>query len=190
MKTAKANREVQAFKDLVEKNLARIAEHASGLMPGRSLKDRERVMKHAMALAWIRRADFSPEQGAWITWFHGLLLECRKAPSDLLPLAYGFLFTSSAPPRRRNPTVTVSFGLQRAEINFAGVQMPRGAKDCPPCWRCRYFDGWLPPDEDDLGSDISVDPEVTESCARIDRGKVRVAKWVRDKGWENLEEDT
>jgi len=63
----------------------------------------------------------------------------------------------------------------------------RYTKDCPPCWRCRYFDGWLPANEAAIfiHAKTALEPEIAESLLRIDKNKVRIAKWVRCNGLED-----
>ena len=67
----------------------------------------------------------------------------------------------------------------------------RYTKDCPPCWRCRYFDGWLPVNEAAIfiHAKAALEPEIAASLLRIDTNKVRIAKWVRSGGHELYERD-
>lgn len=71
------------------------------------------------------------------------------------------------------------------------MPLHRYTKDCPPCWRCRYFDGWLPVNEAAIfiHAKAALEPEIAASLLRIDTNKVRIAKWVRSGGHELYERD-
>jgi hypothetical protein len=184
-------RELRLFRALINSNLSRMVERAGRVTLGRGGVYREALVRQAIAMAWHRRDTFDPTMGAWVTWFEDLLIEARKAlspvvePEELFRYLAGDDKPKAVSPRRRGP----EFGTAGTPLNLNAL--PRGSKDCPPCWRCRYFDGWLPADEDavDASSSAALEPEIAESCLRLDRNKVRVAKWVRGMGWENLEED-
>ena len=79
--------------------------------------------------------------------------------------------------------------MPRAESWATEAEKPphRYTKDCPPCWRCRYFDGWLPANEAAIfiHAKTALEPEIAESLLRIDKNKVRIAKWVRCNGLED-----
>lgn len=56
--------------------------------------------------------------------------------------------------------------------------MPRHGADCPPCWRCRWFDGFLP------GKTVSVrmtirEPDVAAAVTANETRKIEIAKRVR-----------
>lgn len=56
---------------------------------------------------------------------------------------------------------------------------PPTGKECPPCWRCKWFEGYLP------GTNIPVRMEISErevkaAVLKTERRKVRIAKEVRD----------
>ena len=56
---------------------------------------------------------------------------------------------------------------------------PASGKDCPPCWRCKWFEGYLP------GSNVQVrmpitEPEVAQAVSATEAEKIRIAKEVRD----------
>ena len=57
-------------------------------------------------------------------------------------------------------------------------------KDCPPCWQCRYFDGWLPASEPRVKTHRI--PEMQAALQAIDKRKIAVAQWVRSKGMEDF----
>lgn len=60
-----------------------------------------------------------------------------------------------------------------ASIDFA----PAEGKDCPPCFRCKYFDGWLPANYKPTKlADLEVQTAVQSTEAR----KIAIAEAVRD----------
>jgi DNA-directed RNA polymerase specialized sigma24 family protein len=56
---------------------------------------------------------------------------------------------------------------------------PVGSPECPPCWRCKYFEGYLPGDHRSVRVMIE-EPEVRDSVARIESRKIEIATRVRD----------
>jgi hypothetical protein len=71
------------------------------------------------------------------------------------------------------------------------MPLHRYTKDCPPCWRCRYFDGWLPVNEAAIfiHAKAALEPEIAAALLRLDTNKVRIAKWVRSGGYDSYEKD-
>lgn len=66
--------------------------------------------------------------------------------------------------------------------------MPRHGADCPPCWKCKWFEGYLPGAHKRLGMAIQ-EPEVKEAVASIERRKVEIAKSVRQHTLNYLRSD-
>lgn len=186
-------KEAQLFRVVVENNLARIAERMNLQFPQASIGARQGHLNQCLSIAWDNREDFDPAVEAWITWFGRILdrrMETTWRDGNAGFLSALFAGEVGAPKRTKQAKVHApEFGATGTPLNLNAL--PRGAQDCPPCWRCRYFDGWLPADEDEVeaSSAAALDPEIAESCLRIDRNKVRVANWVRGMGWANLEDD-
>ncbi len=86
---------------------------------------------------------------------------------------------------------TIKGSPVKNDLDFSDADKPlhRYTKDCPPCWRCRYFDGWLPVNEAAvfIQAKAALEPEIAESLLRLDTNKVRIAKWVRGNGLASLE---
>lgn len=55
---------------------------------------------------------------------------------------------------------------------------PSGAKECPPCWRCMWFEGWLPGEHKSVRMPI-VEPEVAKAVADTETRKIDIAERVR-----------
>jgi DNA-directed RNA polymerase specialized sigma24 family protein len=56
---------------------------------------------------------------------------------------------------------------------------PPAGKECPPCWRCKWFEGYMP------GSHVSVrmpitEPKIAEAVYNTEAEKVRIAQEVRN----------
>jgi DNA-directed RNA polymerase specialized sigma24 family protein len=61
-----------------------------------------------------------------------------------------------------------------AQLEFAP---PRGA-ECPPCWKCRWFDGFLPTGK--LSTQMMIkEPEVRDAVRETEARKIAIAKGVR-----------
>src|ERR1700728_2832269 len=56
-----------------------------------------------------------------------------------------------------------SIDMELEQLDFA----PPAGKDCPPCWRCCYFLGFLPDGKRNTRMDI-VDPEVLEAVSNTE----------------------
>lgn len=55
-----------------------------------------------------------------------------------------------------------------ARIDF----VPEAGKDCPPCWRCKWFDGWAPAS---YKPTKLADPEVQLAVQRTEAAKIEIA---------------
>jgi DNA-directed RNA polymerase specialized sigma24 family protein len=95
----------------------------------------------------------------------------------LLPDAHEYRRTlRAAPAPSTDETGTLSW-IDK-EIEALDFPPPHG-KDCPPCWRCKWFEGYLP------GSHVQVrmpitEPEVAKAVSDTEAEKIRIAKEVRD----------
>ena len=64
-----------------------------------------------------------------------------------------------------------------AELERLEVAPPAG-KDCPPCWRCMWFEGFMPADKRSTRMDIE-DLEVREAVNNTEARKIEIAQQVR-----------
>ncbi len=70
-----------------------------------------------------------------------------------------------------------------SEIDVALEQLdfaPPAGKDCPPCWRCCYFEGFMPAGKRDTRIDIE-DLEVREAVKNTEARKIEIAQQVRSR---------
>lgn len=73
---------------------------------------------------------------------------------------------------------------QLSEIDVAIEQLdfaPPAGKDCPPCWRCLWFYGFMPSGKRDTRMDIE-DKDVREAVKNTEERKIAIAEQVRDDG--------
>jgi hypothetical protein len=56
---------------------------------------------------------------------------------------------------------------------------PHHGKDCPPCYRCMWFEGFMPADKRSTRMDIE-DAEVREAVKVTESRKIEIAQQVRD----------
>lgn len=84
--------------------------------------------------------------------------------------------TASAP-SSDNPDVAAQIDKDVEELEA----MPRHGADCPPCWKCKYFEGYLPGDHRRAGMDIQ-ERSVRAAVLRTERRKKRIAQEVRQNG--------
>jgi RNA polymerase sigma factor (sigma-70 family) len=62
--------------------------------------------------------------------------------------------------------------IERLEMN------PHADQDCPPCWLCKWFDGYLPAQRRALRMEI-VEPEVRAAVLATEARKIEIAWRVR-----------
>jgi hypothetical protein len=63
---------------------------------------------------------------------------------------------------------------QLEQLDFA----PPAGKDCPPCWRCMWFEGFMPAGKRDTRLDIA-DNDVRAAVKDTEARKIEIAKQVR-----------
>jgi hypothetical protein len=57
--------------------------------------------------------------------------------------------------------------------------MPKHGKDCPPCWLCKWFEGYMPVGRVSVRMQIQ-EPEVRDAIANTEARKVEIAEGVRN----------
>ncbi len=65
--------------------------------------------------------------------------------------------------------------VEIAQLDFA----PPAGKDCPPCWRCMWFEGYMPSARRSVRMKIE-DADVREAVKNTEARKVEIAQQVRD----------
>lgn len=196
-------REMAEFGTLLFGHLARFHELVVERTLHRGTAFRVEVAATAIALCWRDRAMFQPPEESVLRWLDDHLVEAvglvRKgglAFSDEELALLRFLQKDGYDPPAHLYTTTPHRyyrALKAQGGRDEGAQEPPSlasvdlhvrhrvaalhAEDCLPCWRCRWFDGWLP--KGPVIPKVYADPEITEACAAIDRRKVEIAKRIR-----------
>jgi RNA polymerase sigma factor (sigma-70 family) len=62
-----------------------------------------------------------------------------------------------------------------AKLEFA----PPAGKDCPPCWRCKWFDGYVPPTNTARRAPILMEPEIRAAVLEVEARKIDIAYGLR-----------
>jgi len=65
--------------------------------------------------------------------------------------------------------------VELEQLDFA----PPAGKDCPPCWRCMWFEGFMPAAKRSVRMEIE-DLEVREAVKFTEARKIKIAQQVRD----------
>jgi DNA-directed RNA polymerase specialized sigma24 family protein len=65
--------------------------------------------------------------------------------------------------------------MELEQLDFA----PPAGKDCPPCWKCQWYYGFLPAGKRDTRMDIE-DTEVREAVKDTEARKIEIAQQVRN----------
>jgi len=60
--------------------------------------------------------------------------------------------------------------------------VPQGGRECPPCWRCKWFDGFLPGTHKPLRMPLT-DPELRAAVLDTEARKINIAERVRAGTW-------
>ena len=64
--------------------------------------------------------------------------------------------------------------MELEQLDFA----PPAGKDCPPCWRCMWFEGFMPDGKRSTRMGIE-DAEVREAVQSTEARKIEIAQRVR-----------
>lgn len=171
------------FLALVDANMARIASFAAKLSPGGSLRYRERLFFQTLNRVWPLMPAFdAATDGAFITWFQEHMRVVSRSVDRTAPVAP--VIRTAQVPRRRKPAVhrrqQAVVVSRPSALNV--LSLPRQVKECPPCWRCRWFDGWLPATGFEITAPVGIDDDVRAACYSLDTNKVRIANEVRSRG--------
>jgi len=92
------------------------------------------------------------------------------------------LVPDEARSKRLLQTVVTSPAIDSDNIAVEIEQLdfpPHHSKDCPPCWRCMWFEGFMPSGKLEVRMKIR-DAEVREAVKNTEARKVEIAQRVRD----------
>jgi len=83
------------------------------------------------------------------------------------------MIQTAAAPSSDDAVVTIDTELE--QLDFA----PPAGRDCPPCWRCLWFYGFMPSGKRETRMEIE-DVEVREAVKNAEARKIEIAQQVRD----------
>jgi hypothetical protein len=178
-------RQISDFITLIDSHFARLVEIVQQQTRWLSPATREQVAQDSLVIAFRQRDLFDPQFESVIHWFGGCVALAKGGgveTTDDEKALLAALSANEAPPVEKTPVLFEPVESTKAD------PIQKHGKDCPPCWRCRYFDGWLPrgtPKPYPVGNDGGV----AEAMANLDRRKLEIANWVRGTYPEELLED-
>jgi hypothetical protein len=181
------DREVREFGAMLEAQLARLIEATGGYFKGLTPHGRDSALRNGLILLWRRRGEIDPARKSLAVQFAEVVLEADddtlwNATADEKQMLAAF---DAPAPTKVATRVYATDEVKRAITERTEIEAPQKlGKECPPCWRCRWFDGWLPLREvRPLAYD---DFEVAAACKAIDQRKVEIAHFVRGTYPEEL----
>jgi hypothetical protein len=178
-------RQIVDFLSFLESHTARLNEVLSRKTRRLKPAERDRVVTASMVMAFRNRDDFDPARIALSVWFEDCVDVARY--STVIPDEDEQLMLKKLQPEPEEKKEVAGVWVDEEARGKADPILKPG-KDCPPCWRCRYFDGWLPrgavpapPTANDGG--------VAAAIAALDKRKIEIANFVRGHYPEELLED-
>lgn len=190
-------REMAEFERLLIQHIARSVDLTVERTLHRGAEFRARAARTAILLCWRDREMFQPPEESWLRWFddhlfeavdwveHGGVSFTREeihlwAFLNRQPEPPAHLFTTD-PNRYWKAAAAEATQTGDAPLNRFWFGRRGRKQDCPPCWKCRWYDGWLPP-----GGVIPkaeyADPEIAEACDHLDHNRVEIAMTIRSGG--------
>ena len=182
------DREVREFGEMIESQLARLVEASARHLKGLSPVRRDAKLRNAIVILWRQREDINPSVKSLAVEFAECVDAAHPDPerrwADDEERLLDFI-APREPIRVQAPQVYATDDVERAITERTEIEAPQKlGKECPPCWRCRWFDGWLPLRE--VRPMAYDDFEVTAACKAIDQRKVEIAHFVRGTYPEEL----
>lgn len=200
-------RQIADFIGLVESQLARLIHTFHETTRKLSTPEKHRTLRDAFIVAWRRREHFDPLAEPIHVWFERCLRIAQTEGiqiegDELLMLqrlspdidVQSFVATPPAPlgviPASSGPTAVVGTGAEASGASRGTDAQQKLGKECPPCWRCKYHQGWLPrKTPKHLLPTFMPQTEIDLICAAIDKRKIEIANYVRGEYSEELLED-
>ncbi len=183
-------KQILDFVALLESQLARLIHAGHERTKHLPRVQRDAVLRNTLIVAWRRREHLNPLNEPVSVWFERCVHTARY--EEILPDADELVMLDFL-----SPTPTVAShncspsshegGGDAAAVPGSDASQALG-KECPPCWRCRYFDGWLPK-RWPYGKEFKPSSEIDLVCYEIDKRKVKIAEYVQGAYDPRLLED-
>lgn len=176
-------RDISDFVSLVESHLARMIEVTHSKLYRFGKNERDQVIKDSLILAFRKRNELDPQITSVTQWFGKCVLEAYRGEAgtpdadELLMLAALAPATPTVATDLATPSSTEGVAVAAAVPREPTDAQQKPGKECPPCWQCRYFDGWLPRGE--VKPVVCADPGVYEAIRNLNRRKIEIANYVR-----------
>jgi hypothetical protein len=185
-------REIAAFVESLELHLARLIEEVVPFLAGLDERQAPKAIEMSIADLWNGRTFFDPVKMTLAQFFGSFVREnvkyvrCWTDPLEYTEEEHAVLRTVRGRREVVNPVPTPE-PVKDPTYVAPKMEPPRKVgKECPPCWRCKWYYGWLP--VKDYVPEKHSDPEIAEACERLDRRKIAIAHWVRSgKTWTEAE---
>lgn len=183
-------KQILDFVALLESQLARLIHTGHQKTKHMPKSVRDNVLRNALIVAWRRREQIDPLNEPVAVWFERCLYVAKfesVIPNDDELVMLKFL----------NPTPTVVEPLATSS-SYEGDESTAAApgsdatqkigKDCPPCWRCKYHQGWTPK-RWPYAENYQPATEIDAICYELDQRKVKIAEYVQSAYDPRLLED-
>ena len=180
--------EMREFVALLQSHLARLITEATPYLRTLERGTQRLVMEEATLDAWNSRTSFDPQKVSLARWYGGVVKQVLRRPNleaRFLTIEEHALLGMLTTPKPAPVRVVIEREGPKRKLKETDPIQKIG-KDCPPCWRCMYFYGWLPKEE--LAPTGHSDPEVAAACDAINHRKIAIAGRVRySAGWSEKE---
>lgn len=176
-------RETQEFVNLIESHLAPLIHIGQRHTARMSRQRHERLIQDALVVAWRRREHLDPLNEPVSTWFERCLYVART--EEIVPdIDEQYMLAVLSPAPSAVGSSTSGSSQEGLSTTTAAPDSPGSdatikiGRDCPPCWRCKYHQGWLPK-RWPYGENWNPRNEMDLICKIIDERKVEIAKYVQ-----------
>lgn len=103
----------------------------------------------------------------------------RLMPDGVSRRPYADSWVTAATPSSDDADDKLSgIDMELEQLEFA----PPAGKDCPPCWRCAWFEGFMPTGKRETRMEIQ-EAEVRAAVKSTEARKIEIAKQVRSNTW-------
>ena len=157
---------------------------------------REDIIATALLWCWEHREEFNPADETLESWFATRVDYARRTVAyqeqhegerrvrlDIEKLDVLSRHSSGAPLPASDSSTRPWSTISRPPIDHEIEKMlngPRvGMKDCPPCWRCMYFEGWTPNLERYKPPTHVADPEIQKALQETEARKIKIGQGER-----------
>lgn len=174
-------KQIAEFIQMIESHWARLVSAATEHLTGLEAVEWDRVVRDTFALAWRHRDSIDVSKLSLPLWFGELAYMARHSQT-VRTIEEDEVLAAMVPAAE----------APKEYVAMKGVHEPWEApqkvgKECPPCWRCMYHQGWLPARK--VVRTVYSDAEVDAICKVLDDRKILIAQYVRGEYDEEILDD-